>query len=132
MRDFPQGAQRIPINYFFCAFPLCFAFCYVYIQTSCRAQDEIGALASSHSSTAVDSSTLEGVLLTLLNKMDGLEELARVTVINMPEALMHSPVHFIHCCTVPPLHAFLCQDPVLMRPRRLDCILYVGLPDFAG
>ena len=50
----------------------------------------------------------------------------------MPEALMHSPVHFIHCCTVPPLHAFLCQDLVLMRPRRLDCILYVGLPDFTG
>ena len=94
-------------------------------------QDEIGALASSHSPTAVDS-TLEGVLPTLSNKMDGVEELVSVTVISTPEALMRSPVQFLHCRTVPPLHAFLRQDPVLMRPRRLDRILYVGLPDFAG
>ncbi|KAH9057499.1 AAA family ATPase [Lactarius vividus] len=77
--------------------------------------DEIDALATSRSSTAPDSEsgTHEGVLLSLLNEMDGVEELVGVTVIgatNRPEAL----------------------DSALMRPGRLDRILYVGPPDFAG
>jgi hypothetical protein len=62
---------------------------YVYIQTS--AQDEIDALASSRSHSAVDSGTHEGVLLSLLNEMDGVEELVGVTVIgatNRPEVLV--------------------------------------------
>ncbi|KAH9015299.1 AAA family ATPase [Lactarius hengduanensis] len=77
--------------------------------------DEIDALATSRSSTAPDSEsgTHEGVLLSLLNEMDGVEELVGVTVIgatNRPEVL----------------------DSALMRPGRLDRILYVGPPDFAG
>jgi len=75
--------------------------------------DEIDALASSRSHSAVDSGTHEGVLLSLLNEMDGVEELVGVTVIgatNRPEVL----------------------DPALMRPGRLDRILYVGPPDLAG
>ncbi|KAF8261569.1 P-loop containing nucleoside triphosphate hydrolase protein [Lactarius quietus] len=77
--------------------------------------DEIDALATSRSSTASDSDggTHEGVLLSLLNEMDGVEELIGVTVIgatNRPEVL----------------------DSALMRPGRLDRILYVGPPDFVG
>ena len=59
------------------------------IQTS--AQDEIDALASSRSHSAIDSGTHSGVLLSLLNEMDGVEELVGVTVIgatNRPEVLV--------------------------------------------
>ncbi|KAH9978338.1 P-loop containing nucleoside triphosphate hydrolase protein [Russula compacta] len=87
--DFPQGAQRVSINYF----------------SYWRAPDEIDALASSRSPTAVNTGTHEGVLLSLLNEIDG-EEDAK----NRPEAL----------------------DPALMRPGKLDRILYLGPPDFAG
>ncbi len=58
------------------------------MQTS--AQDEIDALASSRSHSA-DSGTHEGVLLSLLNEMDGVEELVGVTIIgatNRPEVLV--------------------------------------------
>ncbi|KAI9452786.1 AAA family ATPase [Lactarius psammicola] len=77
--------------------------------------DEIDALATSRSSSIPDSEsgTHEGVLFSLLNEMDGVEELVGVTVIgatNRPEVL----------------------DSALMRPGRLDRILYVGPPDFAG
>ncbi|KAI9512111.1 AAA family ATPase [Russula earlei] len=75
--------------------------------------DEIDALASSRMPATVDGGTHEGVLFSLLNEMDGVEELVGVTVIgatNRPEAL----------------------DPALMRPGRLDRILYVGPPDFDG
>ncbi|EEP77728.1 ATPase [Uncinocarpus reesii 1704] len=50
------------------------------------------------------------VLTTLLNEMDGIEELKNVLVVaatNKPDTL----------------------DPALMRPGRLDNILYIGLPD---
>ncbi|KAN0128871.1 P-loop containing nucleoside triphosphate hydrolase protein, partial [Lactarius tabidus] len=77
--------------------------------------DEIDALAASRSSTGSDTEggAHEGVLLSLLNEMDGVEELVGVTVIgatNRPEVL----------------------DSALMRPGRLDRILYVGPPDSAG
>jgi AAA family ATPase len=77
--------------------------------------DEIDALAASRSSTVSDAEggAHEGVLLSLLNEMDGVEELVGVTVIgatNRPEVL----------------------DSALMRPGRLDRILYVGPPDAAG
>ncbi|KAI0247471.1 AAA family ATPase [Lactifluus subvellereus] len=75
--------------------------------------DEIDALATARSPAAPESGTHEGVLLSLLNEMDGVEELIGVTVIgatNRPEAL----------------------DPALIRPGRLDRILYVGPPDLAG
>lgn len=73
--------------------------------------DEVDALATSRSSSDSDtSSSHEGVLTSLLNEMDGVQELVGVTVVaatNRPEAI----------------------DSALMRPGRLDRILYVGPPD---
>ncbi|KAJ5964627.1 uncharacterized protein N7479_004503 [Penicillium vulpinum] len=69
--------------------------------------DEIDAIAARRSS----SSGGVNVLTTLLNEMDGIEELRSVLVIaatNKPDVL----------------------DPALMRPGRLDNILYIGPPDF--
>nr|ODN94476.1 AAA family ATPase [Cryptococcus depauperatus CBS 7855] len=69
--------------------------------------DEIDALGSARSNDAAHS----GVLTSLLNEMDGVEELSGVTVVaatNRPDML----------------------DAALMRPGRLDRILYVGPPDF--
>ncbi|TFK48824.1 AAA-domain-containing protein [Heliocybe sulcata] len=73
--------------------------------------DEIDALATSRS--AASSNTSEGVLTSLLNEMDGVQELLGVTVVaatNRPEAI----------------------DSALMRPGRFDRILYVGPPDRAA
>ncbi|CAE6463183.1 unnamed protein product [Rhizoctonia solani] len=73
--------------------------------------DEIDALA-----TARDTDTgraHEGVLTSLLTEMDGVQELVGVTVVaatNRPDVL----------------------DSALMRPGRLDKLLYVGPPDKAG
>ncbi|WWC90625.1 uncharacterized protein L201_005561 [Kwoniella dendrophila CBS 6074] len=70
--------------------------------------DEIDALGSERS----DDHTASGVLTSLLNEMDGIEELSGVTVVaatNRPDVL----------------------DSALMRPGRLDRILYVGVPDLA-
>ncbi|KAJ5605068.1 hypothetical protein N7510_010222 [Penicillium lagena] len=70
--------------------------------------DEIDAIASKRSSTSHGG---VNVLTTLLNEMDGIEELRNVLVIaatNKPDVL----------------------DPALMRPGRLDNILYIGPPDF--
>ncbi|WWC93512.1 hypothetical protein V866_000347 [Kwoniella sp. B9012] len=70
--------------------------------------DEIDALGSARS----DDYTHSGVLTSLLNEMDGIEELSGVTVVaatNRPDVL----------------------DSALMRPGRLDRILYVGAPDLA-
>ncbi|EUC66654.1 AAA family ATPase [Rhizoctonia solani AG-3 Rhs1AP] len=71
--------------------------------------DEIDALA-----TARDTDTAhEGVLTSLLTEMDGVQELVGVTVVaatNRPDVL----------------------DSALMRPGRLDTLLYVGPPDTAG
>ncbi|KAI9832717.1 MAG: AAA+-type ATPase [Phylliscum demangeonii] len=76
--------------------------------------DEIDAIARSRGSGggAGAGSAPSGlnVLTTLLNEMDGIESLRGVTVLaatNQPEVL----------------------DLALMRPGRLDTILYVGLPD---
>ncbi|KAH2127196.1 hypothetical protein KXW66_001617 [Aspergillus fumigatus] len=69
--------------------------------------DEIDAIASRRNS----SHGGVNVLTTLLNEMDGIEELKNVLVIaatNKPDVI----------------------DPALMRPGRLDNILYIGLPDF--
>lgn len=70
--------------------------------------DEIDAIAGRRSSTSQGG---VNVLTTLLNEMDGIEELRNVLVIaatNKPDVL----------------------DPALMRPGRLDNILYIGPPDF--
>ncbi|KAF7346185.1 AAA family ATPase [Mycena sanguinolenta] len=76
--------------------------------------DEIDALATSRTSSDTDSgSSHEGVLTSLLNEMDGVQELRGVTVLaatNRPDAI----------------------DSALMRPGRLDRILYVGPPDQEG
>lgn len=69
--------------------------------------DEIDAIAAKRSS----SSGGVNVLTTLLNEMDGIEELKNVLVVaatNKPGTL----------------------DPALMRPGRLDNIVYVGPPDY--
>ncbi|KAI1982465.1 AAA+-type ATPase [Ophidiomyces ophidiicola] len=69
--------------------------------------DEIDAIAARRG-PGVQSGI--NVLTTLLNEMDGIEELKNVLVVaatNKPEVL----------------------DPALMRPGRLDNILYIGLPD---
>ncbi|PFH51085.1 hypothetical protein AMATHDRAFT_143374 [Amanita thiersii Skay4041] len=78
--------------------------------------DEIDALATSRTSdneSGGSSSSHEGVLTSLLNEMDGVQELQGVVVIaatNRPEAI----------------------DSALMRPGRFDRALYVGPPDQAG
>ncbi|KAL3468923.1 P-loop containing nucleoside triphosphate hydrolase protein [Aspergillus californicus] len=69
--------------------------------------DEIDAIASKRGNTSQGGIN---VLTTLLNEMDGIEELKSVLVVaatNKPNVL----------------------DPALMRPGRLDNILYIGPPD---
>ncbi|CAL1713789.1 unnamed protein product [Somion occarium] len=73
--------------------------------------DEIDALGSSRSDADSGGGSHEGVLTSLLNEMDGVEELVGVTVV----AATNRP-----------------DDPALIRPGRLDRILYVGLPDQSG
>ena len=70
--------------------------------------DEIDAIASKRGDYGSHGGV--NVLTTLLNEMDGIEELKNVLVVaatNRPEVL----------------------DPALMRPGRLDSILYSGLPN---
>ncbi|KAF8531969.1 AAA family ATPase [Gautieria morchelliformis] len=74
--------------------------------------DEIDALAVSRAGSDGQNSH-EGVLTSLLNEMDGIQELTGVTVVaatNRPDVL----------------------DSALTRPGRLDRILYVGPPDQPG
>jgi len=55
--------------------------------------------------------------------MDGIEELSNVIVVgatNRPDVLVRLPLR-----NLPSLH----QDSALMRPGRLDRILYVDAPD---
>ncbi|KAJ3989582.1 AAA family ATPase [Lentinula detonsa] len=76
--------------------------------------DEIDALATSRTSSDSNVGTSnEGVLTSLLNEIDGVQELVGVTILaatNRPESI----------------------DSALMRPGRLDRILYVGPPDQEG
>ena len=70
--------------------------------------DEIDAIATKRGDPGAHAGL--NVLTTLLNEMDGIEELKNVLVIaatNKPDVL----------------------DPALMRPGRLDHLLYVGPPD---
>ncbi|KAG2359694.1 P-loop containing nucleoside triphosphate hydrolase protein [Suillus spraguei] len=73
--------------------------------------DEIDALGTSRSSDSDTGTAHEGVLTSLLNEMDGVQELVGVTII----AATNRP-----------------DDSALMRPGRLDRILYVGPPDHDG
>jgi AAA family ATPase len=75
--------------------------------------DEIDALGTSRSSDSNTGTAHDGVLTSLLNEMDGVQELVGVTIIaatNRPDVI----------------------DSALMRPGRLDRILYVGPPDQDG
>ncbi|KAH9850128.1 AAA family ATPase [Lenzites betulinus] len=75
--------------------------------------DEIDALATSRTASDAGGGAHEGVLTSLLNEMDGVQELVGVTIVaatNRPDVI----------------------DTALMRPGRLDRILYVGPPDLEG
>ena len=72
--------------------------------------DEIDAIASTRGSSSGGNSGVN-VLTTLLNELDGIEELKNVLVV----AATNTPQNV---------------DPALLRPGRLDHLLYVGLPDF--
>ncbi|KAI0642851.1 AAA family ATPase [Trametes meyenii] len=75
--------------------------------------DEIDALATSRTASDGGGGAHEGVLTSLLNEMDGVQELVGVTIVaatNRPDVI----------------------DSALMRPGRLDRILYVGPPDLEG
>lgn len=72
--------------------------------------DEIDALASERGSSSGSSGVGDRVLAQLLTEMDGIEQLRDVTVLaatNRPDMM----------------------DKALMRPGRLDRIVYVPLPD---
>ncbi|XP_041845721.1 ATPase family protein 2 homolog [Melanotaenia boesemani] len=72
--------------------------------------DEIDALASERGSSSGSSGVGDRVLAQLLTEMDGIEQLQDVTVLaatNRPDMI----------------------DKALMRPGRLDRIVYVPLPD---
>jgi AAA family ATPase len=72
--------------------------------------DEIDAIGASREAPSQHGGL--NVVTTLLNELDGIEVLKGVFVLaatNKPETL----------------------DPALMRPGRLDSLLYVGLPDLA-
>ncbi|KAF9220516.1 AAA-domain-containing protein [Gyrodon lividus] len=76
--------------------------------------DEIDALGTSRTdSEGGGTSSHEGVLTSLLNEMDGVQELVGVTIIaatNRPDVI----------------------DSALMRPGRLDRILFIGPPNQEG
>lgn len=72
--------------------------------------DEVDAIASARGSSEGGGSSGINVLTTLLNEIDGIEELKNVLVVaatNTPQTI----------------------DPALLRPGRLDHLLYVGPPD---
>ena len=71
--------------------------------------DEIDAMGASRGGPTQHGSL--NIVTTLLNELDGIELLKRVFVLaatNKPDIL----------------------DPALLRPGRLDSVLYIGLPDF--
>ncbi|KAM0788531.1 hypothetical protein ACM66B_001659 [Microbotryomycetes sp. NB124-2] len=73
--------------------------------------DEIDSLAPARGSDDSGGATSDRVLMSLLTEMDGIEELNGVVILaatNRPDVI----------------------DPALMRPGRLDRILYVAPPDF--
>ncbi|ORX59629.1 AAA-domain-containing protein [Hesseltinella vesiculosa] len=73
--------------------------------------DEIDALAVKRGSSGDSTSVADRVLSQLLNELDGIEPLVNVTVVaatNRPDII----------------------DAALLRPGRIDRILYVGPPDY--
>ncbi|KAG1836114.1 P-loop containing nucleoside triphosphate hydrolase protein [Suillus subalutaceus] len=93
--------------------------------------DEIDALGTSRSSDSETGTAHEGVLTSLLNEMDGVQELVGVTIIaatNRPDVIASLRALTITVVFLT-MHR---QDSALMRPGRLDRILYVGPPDHDG
>lgn len=86
---------------------------------------------SRSSTSSSDGGSNEGVLTTLLNEMDGVQESFGVTVVaatNRPEVIVGRGL-------VPVSSAeglVFVQDSALMRPGRLDRLVYVGPPDLQG
>lgn len=75
--------------------------------------DELDSLVPARGAGLGEPQVTERVVNTILAEMDGLEELQSVVVIgatNRPNLI----------------------DPALMRPGRLDELIYVGVPDAAG
>lgn len=75
--------------------------------------DEIDAIASSRDGAGPSTSAEGHVLTSLLNEIDGVEELKGVVIVaatNKPDEI----------------------DPALLRPGRLDRHIYVGPPDYSA
>ncbi|SJX63872.1 related to AFG2-ATPase of the CDC48/PAS1/SEC18 (AAA) family [Sporisorium reilianum f. sp. reilianum] len=75
--------------------------------------DEVDALSSSRDDVSGADALNSRIIATLLNEMDGIEAMSDVIVIgatNRPQSL----------------------DPALLRPGRLDRLVYVGPPDHAA
>ena len=63
-------------------------------------QDEIDALGTSRSSEESVNERHQGVLTTLLNEMDGIQELVGVTIVaatNRPEVIVRISLKPVHC-----------------------------------
>lgn len=93
-------------------------------------QDEIDSLATARGSSDMELGSHEGVLTSLLNEIDGVQELVGVTIVaatNRPEVIVSSLWFICHISLFIEL-----EDAALMRPGRLDRILYVGPPDQSG
>lgn len=92
-------------------------------------QDEVDALASARGENN-SSSASEGVLISLLTEMDGAREMgAGVTVVgatNRPEALVRRPFWREESGSQ------YGKDGALLRPGRLDRLVYVGPPNQDG
>ena len=87
---------------------------------------------SRSSTSSSDGGSNEGVLTTLLNEMDGVQESLGVTVVaatNRPEVIVSHTSSLLFSST----EGLVClQDSALMRPGRLDRLVYVGPPDLQG
>ena len=72
--------------------------------------------------------------MSLLTEMDGIEELNGVVVLaatNRPDVIVRT--RFVASCSdLGTLIGLAVQDPALMRPGRLDRILYFAPPDQAS
>jgi hypothetical protein len=129
-RNFQQGARNGAIHCLFCKFSLQ-SQRHMAVDLP-RYQDEIDALATSRTDADTAPGSHNGVLTSLLNEMDGVQELIGVTVVaatNRPAAI----VGLIFAVSLGnPIFIFRSQDSALLRPGRLDRLLYVGPPDLSG
>lgn len=92
--------------------------------------DEIDVIAGSRDEGEGGGGTGDRVLTTLLTEMDGIEELNGVTVLaatNRPEVIVS--ISTWSTCYRALLTSLVLKDSALMRPGRLDRILYVSPPD---